>query len=90
MAKSIFSSIPSPGSPRVHPTSADIDFDTISQFSIVNNGMDSTFDMENEEVEISHEDGIDDEGDGNVDGDDIEEPSSFTNLERIDVANVDN
>nr|KAJ0225671.1 hypothetical protein LSAT_V11C100032430 [Lactuca sativa] len=56
------------------------DFDMISQFAVVNNGMDCGFDMDNEEDEI----------DASVMGDVIKVPTSFTSLEGIDVANVDN
>nr|KAJ0227394.1 hypothetical protein LSAT_V11C100032340 [Lactuca sativa] len=56
------------------------DFDMISQFVVVNNGMDCGFDMDNEEDEIE----------ANVKGDGIKVPTSFIILEGIDVANVDN
>ncbi|CAH1444993.1 unnamed protein product [Lactuca virosa] len=70
------------------------DFDMISHFSVVTNGIDSGFDMDNEDDEIGQEDLYDNdndsEGDANVEGDGIKAPTGFTSLEGIDVANVDN
>ena len=66
------------------------DFNIISQFAVLNNGMSSGFDTDNEGYESGDEDETDNRGDVTADGANIEVPSNFNSLEGIDVANVDN
>nr|KAJ0206620.1 hypothetical protein LSAT_V11C500279080 [Lactuca sativa] len=64
------------------------DFNIISEFAVVNNGMNSGFDTDNDGYESGDENETENRGDLTTDGAEI--PSNFTSLEGIDVANVDN
>ena len=66
------------------------DFNIISQFAVLNNGMSSGFDTDNEGYESGDEYETENGEDVTTYGADIEVPSNFNSLEGIDVANVDN
>ncbi|CAH1433473.1 unnamed protein product [Lactuca virosa] len=66
------------------------DFNIISQFAVMNYGMNSGFDTDNEEDESGDECEIEKGRNATVERDDIEVPSSFNSLEGINMANVNN